>query len=373
MQPNNPSSFVRLPLALLPVIYEIKRDEKSKEYFLVPILDKFELPKKIYGTSEKIAARVWNHYVKSGKSSGIMLTGKSGTGKTDVGKIISNIALSYKIPVVRIINIQFTIELIAFLNSLSDVVLFFDEFSKNVKYDMQDAMLSMFSEMDNTRKIYIITENEKNTINRYIRNRPGRIRYHQEFERIEKEVLIGVATERGVSNKFLKDLVGLYDRSREFSFDHLDAIVSEHLNYPNETIDEIVSVLNLGILTKERKYSLISVKEISSGKELMFQPHTMTRQDVIAEYSIQYNIAVREKNSGNENIRPASSSIRFSNKDIQKIDDENNTLSIKLKLYELMYKILTPEEENVPNENQIDIDANISQRPMIANWSQDGY
>lgn len=245
---NMANPYIRLE----PAVYYIKKLQDGS-YGLEKVSDNFKLPNRIYGDNKKLAVRVWDNYVlnsKAGKSTGdgILLTGSSGTGKTLIGKIISNIAIANKMPVIVVTDIAVTIDVISFIAKQKDVVVFFDEFSKNVDNKLQDTSLTMFSDDLDSRKLFILTENDSNTVSRFIRDRPGRIKYHLDFERVSDKVVLEYCEEFNVSEKMFKEIMNKHIKSIHFSFDHLQAIVDEHIKHPNDELDYLIEILNVGTL-----------------------------------------------------------------------------------------------------------------------------
>ena len=239
-------------IKLEPAVYYIKKLQDGS-YGLEKVSDNFKLPNRIYGDNKKLAVRVWDNYVlnsKAGSSTGdgILLTGSSGTGKTLIGKIISNIAIANNMPVIVVTDIAVTIDVINFIAKQKDVVVFFDEFSKNVDNKLQDTSLTMFSDDLDSRKLFILTENDSNTVSRFIRDRPGRIKYHLDFERVSDKVVLEYCEEFKVSNKMFKDIMSKHIKSIHFSFDHLQAIVDEHIKHPEDELDYLIEILNVGTL-----------------------------------------------------------------------------------------------------------------------------
>lgn len=245
---NIANPYIRLE----PAVYYIKKLQDGS-YGLEKVSDNFKLPNKIYGDNKKLAIRVWDNYVlnsKSGTSTGdgILLTGSSGTGKTLIGKIISNIAIANKMPVIVVTDIAVTIDVISFIAKQKDVVVFFDEFSKNVDNKLQDTSLTMFSDDLNSRKLFILTENDSNTVSKFIRDRPGRIKYHLDFERVSDKVVLEYCEEFNVSEDMFKAIMSKHIKSIHFSFDHLQALVDEHIKHPEDELDYLIEILNVGAL-----------------------------------------------------------------------------------------------------------------------------
>lgn len=227
------------------------------KFRLVKTSDRFTLPDILYGDINQTAIRVWNTFAINKKSTGILLTGNSGSGKSLLGEVISNLAISKGLPVVMVTNIDVSPDMLLFLTKLTDVVIFLDEYGKSIRYNDQEKMLSFFSDTT-TRKLFIITENDKYDVSRYIRDRPGRIRYHIDYTKTPKNIVIDYLNKNVTDRSVKVEILELYQSSRVFSFDHLQAIVSEHLRYPNSTIEDIVGILNLGIL--QRPYYVIVEK-----------------------------------------------------------------------------------------------------------------
>lgn len=257
---------------LNPYIYTIRAlDEKERvngqTHMLIDYAPSFKLPDVIYGNIEKTATRVWNTFAISRKSTGILLTGESGSGKSLLGELICNLAISKGIPVINIVNIRYTAELLDKLTRMDNVVLFMDEFGKNVEHKEQGRMLTFFSDT-NTRKLFIITENSKYSISPYVLNRPGRIRYHIDYSKVPKDIVEDYLIKNNVEASFQEDLMTLYLNSRIFSFDHLQSIVSEHERYPEETLDELIEILNLGILQKPYVVQFKNIIDLKSGEDI---------------------------------------------------------------------------------------------------------
>ena len=213
-------------------IYYIQKDDNANYYFAVKSADKFILPKKIYGNVERLAIRVWNTFAVTKKSTGIMLTGNKGSGKTILGEIISNLAIDRGLPVYMITEIDITLELVSYIRNLNHCVVFLD--------------------VNSSCKLFILTENSLDRISIFIKDRPGRIRYHLDFEKLGIDIYEDYLITNPVDPNFKKDLDNLYFKAKEFSFDILGAIVSEHLRFPNETLEDLLTVLNCKSLLKPK-------------------------------------------------------------------------------------------------------------------------
>lgn len=240
-------------------VYFITKDEHSKFFYTVKSLDRFTLPEKIYGNIEKTAVRVWNTFAITKKSTGILLTGNKGSGKTILGEIISNFAIDRGLPVYMVTEISITLDLVSYIRNLSHCVIFLDEFGKNAEGNVMDQMLTMFSDVTASCKLFILTENALDKISPFIRDRPGRIRYHLDFEKLPYDIYTDFLLHNPVRKEFQKELDLLYERSLEFSFDMLDTIVSEHNKYPDDSLEDLIKILNCKSLVKPMKFAVLDI------------------------------------------------------------------------------------------------------------------
>jgi len=243
---------------LNPNVYKVEV-EKGNKYYLLPKLLFYKTPEKIYGESLDIVERVWKKYQKSETSVSVMLTGTQGSGKTLIAELIANKAIKHNMPVIEVINTKTSIELISLMDSLENCVIILDEFGKLFNINLQEKALSMFSNINGGKKIFIITENSKDMVSRFIRNRPGRVFYSFDFDRISTRTLHEYCNDFNVTEDFIRDVERLHKKSNVFTIDFIKALVSEHIDYPHESVDDLLKVLNLDVLIKPTYLKVESV------------------------------------------------------------------------------------------------------------------
>jgi len=257
-----------------PGVYYIKEHTYDGQcyYSLEYYLDKFQHPKNIYGNIMSYVIRVWNEYAITNKTTGVLITGTKGSGKTMISTLLANLAIDNGLYVVMCVEINFTTELINFLSRLRNVVLFMDEFSRNLEYSMQAKALTMLSDIGATSKLMILTDNSDKAIHICIRDRPGRIRYHYDFEKLPQDVLLDYCSKNmdiyDSDSKFYNTLLAKYRELSVFSFDQLQAIVSEHNHYPDDDLETLLSCLNLHSLSKPCIYVVKKITDNSNNEEL---------------------------------------------------------------------------------------------------------
>ena len=278
-----------------PGIYYIKEDTfmEQKYYSLIYHKDKFETPTTLYGDTMSNVVRVWNEYAISKKTTGVLFTGTKGSGKTMMSSLLCNLAIDNGLPVVLCVEIEFTIELIRFLSQLKHSVLFMDEFNKNVHYSLQDKLLTMLSDVNSTNKLIIMTENSYLGINQYIIDRPGRIRYHYDFDKLSKSVFEDYCMKNmdidGKDKSFYIDLLNRYLDLQTFSFDQLQAIVTEHNHYPDDDLETLFNILNLHGLSKPKKFVIVSVATTSNNEQLEWSIDADVLEEKRFKYSKTYD------------------------------------------------------------------------------------
>lgn len=250
--------------ALLPGIYRLKYDDKAG-YYLEFNKPRFVVTGKNYGDMDKEINTFWSRYNQMKSSMGVLLTGAAGSGKTRVAEILSNLAIDTDMCVVMVNDVKINIELVPFLDSLYNMVVVFDEFSKNIPYQMQNKMLTMFSSIGNNKKLFILTENDRKSVSPFIRNRPGRIRYAVNYDRIPEDVILEYCDDYNISSDMLDDILELHSKASKFTFDHLQALVSESAYSPGSTIEELLTLLNLDDLTRASVWQILDVVDTSTN------------------------------------------------------------------------------------------------------------
>lgn len=319
-------------MMLNPGVYYIQKNEQLNIYQLQYAFHKFEEPKKIYGDMLQRCVRIWNHYAISKESTGCMFTGSAGSGKTKAGELLCNLAVDNGLPVIMCVEIKFDVELVRFLSNLTDCVMFFDEFKKNVDYTTERQMLTMLADASR-RRLFIITENVSGNISDYIRDRPGRIRYHFNYDKISKAVFEDFCNDFKLTKEFRADLTDKFKTALVFTFDQLQAIVYEHLHYPEDKLEDLLEVLNLHSLKKPRKFRVTNVTRSQPWEGVKWDYVVKFRdadehifRNTYGKHSIVINQEVMKPFGENGAMIPISEfymQCEFEYKDLIRVDDTN--------------------------------------------------
>lgn len=201
------------------------------------------LPPTVYQTKKDklFIDRVLKNFNSSDKNTtGVLLTGDKGTGKSVTAKILAEKA---KLPII-VINpkLEETYLEEFFKEFDTPVCILFDEVDKN--FDTQ-KMLTFLDGMHKTaKKLVVMTANDEDSLSHFIKNRCSRIRYYRHYSMKDdaREYAELICDSKNIDNK--EEVV--------------DFIVN-NIKYPS--IDNISSFIDEVIFTKDWNLSLQEVLE----------------------------------------------------------------------------------------------------------------
>jgi hypothetical protein len=254
-----------LPLA----VYFLKTAQGAM--YLEKDTDEIELPERIYGTVTDKTSDVLTTYKAMDSSLGVMLTGYKGSGKSLQMNHIAQTALKdLKLPIIRITEPVHGASFQKFMDTIGEAVILIDEFGKlyppDKEYDDtdtvdQNSLLSFFDGASAQKRIIILTENKTHLINDFIKERPGRVLFHWEYERLEEETLVEYC-EYHLENKekFLQPIKDFYTSAISFTIDTAKAIVSQCNIFDNKEFSDITARLNIS-KPETKKYRIVSIQQ----------------------------------------------------------------------------------------------------------------
>ena len=223
--------------------YVIKVDQFEKLY--LEQVDGFVMPNKIYGDCTKNADRILNTFLDRTQSTGAMLSGEKGSGKTLLAKCLSVNAAKQDIPTI-LINFPFFGD--SFNKLIQDIdqpaIIMFDEFEKTYSdHEKQEQILTLLDGVFPTKKLFVLTCNDKWRIDSHMRNRPGRIFYMLEFFGLDVGFIQEYCEENLDNKEHIQTICNISSLYNEFNFDMLKAMVEE-MNRYKESPHEVMKILN---------------------------------------------------------------------------------------------------------------------------------
>ena len=222
--------------------YTIKMDEHRQ--FYIEQVDSFELNYKIYGDTLRNADRIMNSFHDRPNSTGVLLTGEKGSGKTMLAKMLSMKCAEMGIPTI-IINTPWTGE--SFNTLVQSIeqpcMILFDEFEKVYEPKDQPAILTLLDGVFPSKKLFVLTCNDKWRIDEHMRNRPGRIFYLIDFRGLDIEFIKEYCRDKLDDQTQIDNVCRVSSMFAEFNFDLLKALCEE-MNRYKETAQEAIKLLN---------------------------------------------------------------------------------------------------------------------------------
>lgn len=222
--------------------YVVKQDPYGN-LFLEEV-ERFELSGKRYGDNDRNRDRIFNTFMDRAAATGVMLTGEKGSGKTLLAKSLAVKCADEGIPCI-LINAPWRGD--SFNKMIQDIhqpcMVLFDEFEKIYDSDEQEEMLTLLDGVFPSKKLFVITCNDKWRVNQHMRNRPGRVFYMLDFRGLDEEFIMEYCMDNLKDKTRVDGVMIVSGLFGEFNFDMLKALVEE-MNRYDETAQEAMKMLN---------------------------------------------------------------------------------------------------------------------------------
>ena len=208
-------------------------------------IESFKPITKVYGDATRQADRIMSTFTDREVSTGVMLVGEKGSGKTLLAKNLSIKCAELGIPTI-VINADWRGD--KFNKLIQDIdqpcVILFDEFEKVYGRDEQQEILTLLDGVFPMKKLFVLTVNDKWGVDTHMRNRPGRIFYMLEFKGLATEFIVEYCNENLEYPEHTDGICKISSLFGEFNFDMLKAMVEE-INRYGDTPMEAMEFLNI--------------------------------------------------------------------------------------------------------------------------------
>lgn len=235
--------------------------------FYLSQIDDFNVSQKIYGKTTRWADRIIKTFMDRPFSTGVLLDGEKGSGKTLLAKLIAQrVAEDHNISTLIINAPLYGDGFNSFIQSIDEpCVIIFDEFEKVYsQQEEQNQVLTLLDGVYPSKKLFILTSNDKHRVNSAMQNRPGRIYYFIEYKGLDSAFIEEYCQDNLVNKNNIGSITrvaGLFD---QFNFDMLKALVEE-MNRYGETAVEAIDLLNAKPFLG-RDYTMYTVSCIRNGQ-----------------------------------------------------------------------------------------------------------
>lgn len=258
-------------------------------YFLEKIED-FGPQGTIYGNVLTTANRIINTFESRDKSTGVLLSGIKGTGKTMMSRILGIECFNRGIPCLIINEPHIGDAFNQFIQDINQpALIMFDEFEKVYPKEKQEHMLTLLDGVFPTKKLFVLTSNSMLRMDDNLIQRPGRIFYHIEYKGLDEQFIRDYCNANLNDKSHIEKICTLASMYYAFTFDILKAIVEE-MNRYNETPAEAVRLLN----AKPEAYSRnlqFSVEMKIDDRVInieRFNPDNFTGTPGVAPFTVEY-------------------------------------------------------------------------------------
>lgn len=225
--------------------YTVKVDMNGQ--FFLEMVEPFESPKKIYGNVLNRTERILQTFLDRQFSTGVLLAGEKGSGKTLLSKNLSIVAAkNFNMPTLIINTPLFGEAFNTFIQTLNhEALVIFDEFEKVYNdHAAQESLLTLLDGVYPTKKLFVLTCNDRYRINDHMINRPGRLYYFLEYKGLDVEFIREYCEDTLIDKSQIDTVVNVSSLFKDFNFDMLKALVEE-MNRYGENAVEALEMLNV--------------------------------------------------------------------------------------------------------------------------------
>ena len=247
-------------------VYDLNWDRWNDTYIFSED-GELNLPKKIYELKKDVIFknRVLKYFNNAaGQTTGVMLAGTKGTGKTLLAKII---AKESNLPIVVVNSSYPASKLNTFFKEFqTPVCILFDEVEKN--WDTTKMLEFLDGVQATAKKLVIMTCNDLREVSSYMQDRCSRVRYLRKYtDRDNIELISSIVADYKVNDP-LKTTDFIIRNMRLLSIDNVISFLNEVVLFQddeNMTLENILEDMNISSRNtkSEESYEMIIAKELS--------------------------------------------------------------------------------------------------------------
>ena len=308
---------------LLPAGNYVVKEMPMDGPLYLEMIDNFEIKGKKYGDLERNTDRILNTFMDRTASTGVMLAGEKGSGKSLLAK---NLAIEgakrLNIPCI-VINAPWVGDKFnAFMQTIEQpCMVLFDEFEKVYSEEDQEQALTLLDGVFPSKKLFVLTCNNKWRVNEHMRNRPGRLFYMLDYKGLDTAFIIEYCEDNLKNKTHTEKLCQIASLFSQFNFDMLKATVEE-MNRYDEAPEIALRMLNVKPeFDSGNKYSIKIIKDGEEVKEGDLDQQEWSGNPLQGQVSIHFKKFEDEKDEDGDAVWDWER-VRFSPADLTKIDSQ---------------------------------------------------
>ena len=288
-------------------------------------IESFEIKGKRYGDLDKNTDRILNTFMDRSASTGVMLAGEKGSGKSLLAKNLAVVAArDFDIPCI-VINAPWVGDKFnSFIQSIEQpVVILFDEFEKVYDSDDQEKALTLLDGVFPSKKLFVLTCNDKWRIDQHMRNRPGRLFYMIDYKGLDANFIMEYCADnlKATLQHHAEKLCQIASLFAQFNFDMLKATVEEMNRYDEEPQD---ALRMLNVKPEFDSGNKFNIKLQLNGEDLQdtdLESQEWSGNPLQSQVSIHYK-SFEDEPDADGDLNWDWERLRFGAVDLKKIDSQ---------------------------------------------------
>ena len=232
-------------------------------------IESFLIKGKRYGDLDKNTDRILNTFMDRTASTGVMLAGEKGSGKSLLAKNLAIEGARRLGGPCIVINAPWVGDKFnAFMQMIEQpCMVLFDEFEKVYDSDDQEKALTLLDGVFPSKKLFVLTCNDKWRVDQHMRNRPGRLFYMLDYKGLDANFITEYCNDnlKPTLLKHTEKLCQIASLFAQFNFDMLKATVEE-MNRYDEGPEDALRMLN--VKPEFDAGNKFTMKVIKNGEEV---------------------------------------------------------------------------------------------------------